>query len=75
MELCDFTLENYVLGAEMEPQSEALQKLGPRTYSMYNLSETSKIMEQLTSAIAFIHSKVEIHRDLKPRNGMDHSNL
>ena len=74
MELGDFTLENYVLGGKIEAPFEVLRNFGPDVYSTYNLSETSKIMEQLTSAIAFIHGKGEIHRDLKPRNGMDHSN-
>lgn len=29
-----------------------------------------RIMEDITSGIAFIHFHKEVHRDLKPRNGI-----
>lgn len=69
MELCDFTLEHYIAGRDIEPASELLRQLGPQAYTPYNIPEVYKIMQQITSAISYIHSKIEVHRDLKPRNG------
>jgi len=32
--------------------------------------EIARIMKDISSGLAFIHLQGEIHRDLKPRNGM-----
>jgi serine/threonine protein kinase len=60
MELCDFNLEQYLLD---KPIALFLRNgLGN--------TEILDIMTHLASGVEFIHSHGEVHRDLKPRNGM-----
>jgi serine/threonine protein kinase len=69
MEFCDFDLEYYLLGHTISRPSDQLR---PNPYAPYQPLQTAQILEQITNAIAFIHSKGEVHRDLKPRNGIVH---
>jgi serine/threonine protein kinase len=69
MESCDFDLEYYVLGHTISLTSDQLR---PSPYAPYQPFQTAQIMEQIANAIAFIHSKGEVHRDLKPRNGISY---
>jgi serine/threonine protein kinase len=62
MELCDLNLENYI-------NCEWPQIMKNRV--PYLATEWS-IMGDVLRGLAFIHSKQEIHRDLKPRNSSPH---
>ena len=64
MELCDFTLENYIRGDETPPllswEQVKLQKLFHTTISDIN--------GQILEGLIFIHGHREVHRDLSPQN-------
>jgi serine/threonine protein kinase len=57
MELCDCDLENY-----LRRQSA----LG----NVLNFGEICDIAGSISAGLAFIHSIGEVHRDLKPKNGL-----
>jgi len=69
MEICNLNLDDYILGGlkhvygiEKFYDSESIKEpLGCLSFL--------GIIQQITSGLAFIHSKGELHRDLKPRNG------
>jgi serine/threonine protein kinase len=71
MELCDFNLENYIQQQWEQSMQEKIpcftndDMLG----SQLKIAQIWNIMTDLSSGVAFIHLKGEIHRDLKPRNG------
>jgi serine/threonine protein kinase len=61
MELCQLNLEDYI------------RKLGKES-GLPNVQggegDIFDIMIQITSGMEFIHGHSEVHRDLKPRNGL-----
>lgn len=64
MELCDFTLTNYIYGNKM------MDKL-PCFDSLKNGSKVQQIwdtMMQIANGVRFIHERKYVHRDLKPSN-------
>jgi serine/threonine protein kinase len=60
MELCDFNLDDYILGVA-SPDVDLLDHDRRERYQ-------NSIMEQVLKGIEFIHSHDEVHRDLKPGN-------
>jgi serine/threonine protein kinase len=69
MELCDFDLKEYIESRhQYSSYTRVPEKLrgqgGMPSFEMWN------IMSQIANGVAFIHSHREVHRDLKPRNGM-----
>jgi serine/threonine protein kinase len=62
MELCDLNLEEY-----NKARWTVFQVQKP-AYKLRD-HETWVIMTQIASALAFVHSKDLVHRDLKPPNG------
>jgi serine/threonine protein kinase len=73
MELCDFNLEHYIT-VLWEPNNLEKMYSGWQTESTVDwssrLSEIWIIMSQIAHGVAFIHRQKEVHRDLKPRNGI-----
>ena len=72
MELCDFNLENYIF-RRLEPGlTETIDSFanpnlqGPGSHMI----PIWKIMLDICCGVKFIHNLGEVHRDLKPRNGM-----
>jgi len=78
MELCNQTLDNYIHKGRL---SEA--DLGTRqsndvvpVYATKNSSPLTKlrniwvIMGQVANGLEFMHARKQVHRDLKPRNGI-----
>jgi serine/threonine protein kinase len=61
MELCDKSLDQYISDFHSTPDTNALKE---STASIW------KIMRDITDGVSFIHSQLEIHRDLKPQNGI-----
>lgn len=57
MELCVWNLEYF-----MHQENNGLKRL--------SMQDVWDIMTQIASGVVFIHEQREIHRDLKPRNGM-----
>lgn len=73
MELCILNLEDYILGDIMS--SYGISKYVDPRSAEDNLGCLSLwgIIKQITSGLKFIHSHGELHRDLKPQNGMSTS--
>lgn len=70
MELCDLTLEVHLRQEWDEATAARLPYLSIPTSSRMKMSQILGIMEDVAAGVAFIHLNNEIHRDLKPRNGM-----
>jgi serine/threonine protein kinase len=62
MENCDGDLDRYIMGKE-NPSLNRESKLGGRILAIYN------IVEQILNGLVFIHSKGQIHGNLKSSNG------
>jgi len=67
MELCDFDLKEYLLSRGQPDQSRVPHECLPTEYGAVQVWD---IMRQIAEGVAFIHSHRQVHRDLKPRNGM-----
>ena len=67
MELCDFTLEKYIQGADVP----GLPKWGQfeEPISVFRARAICHINGQILNGLHFIHSHQEVHRDLSPQNG------
>lgn len=71
MEFCDLNLESYIYRkwppnmTELVPAFEEIDKLEPTK----KFSQTLSILSEIIDGVVFIHSRGEIHRDLKPQNG------
>jgi serine/threonine protein kinase len=68
MELCDLNLESWIerkWDQRIEPELRYFMANAP---SRMRLGQIWDIMEDITIGAAYIHSKQEVHRDLKPRN-------
>lgn len=68
MELCEMNLEDYM-------QEHIASKLGPKYLDPIVNDELSclslwGIVRQITSGLEFIHKHRELHRDMKPQNGI-----
>ena len=70
MECCDVNLEDYI---QRKWSAEMVTKMPYFTNdipSRMRMTQIWDVMEDVTSGLAFIHSQGEVHRDLKPRNGI-----
>jgi len=68
MELCDINLESWIERKWTEEIEKKLAYLTGDFPSRMRMTQIWDVMEDVTSALGFIHSEKEIHRDLKPRN-------
>ena len=68
MELCDINLESWIERKWTEEIEKKLAYLTGDFPSRMRMAQIWDVMEDVTSAVGFIHSQNEIHRDLKPRN-------
>jgi serine/threonine protein kinase len=68
MELCDINLESWIERKWTEETKKKLPYLTADSPSRMRMSQIWDVMEDVTSAVGFIHSQHEIHRDIKPRN-------
>jgi serine/threonine protein kinase len=64
MELCDQSLDRYISDFH-STQNTKLQNALKEGHA----TSIWKIMRDVTDGLSFIHSHLEIHRDLKPQNG------
>ena len=74
MEFCELTLYEYIYSPERTPL--VLQDSSP--YSKSNptangIGTICNIILQIADGLAFIHKHKEVHRNLKPSNGIDPS--
>ena len=69
MELCVLTLDEFINGGVR--RVFGLPRFFDSEYSDRELScfTLHTIMQNIASGLLFLHSKDEMHRDLKPRNG------
>jgi serine/threonine protein kinase len=72
MEICILNLDDYISGdfkirygiaKYLDPKSPDIDELGCLSFV--------GIITQFTNGLEFIHSKGQLHRDLKPRNSID----
>jgi len=56
----------YILVMELVKGGELFDKIGE--LSTYNEERVAKLIYQIVSALAFLHTKKIVHRDLKPEN-------
>jgi serine/threonine protein kinase len=68
MELCDINLEQYIYGDEASP-SPVPRFIGSAPSAM-KASQIWNIMCSIANGLTYIHDYEEIHRDLKPPNGI-----
>jgi serine/threonine protein kinase len=69
MELCDFTLNNYIQRSFKPRMVVKVPRLtDPELTSRARISHVWEIMEDVTKGVAFVHQNGYTHRDLKPRN-------
>lgn len=66
MELCELTLEEYIQG-KFKPLFGLSRYLDPKQPKERNIWA---VIYDIASGLAFIHKLGEVHRDLKPRNGL-----
>jgi serine/threonine protein kinase len=63
MQYCDFNLDCWIHGH----RSSKLERIMPRLEGN-RMTQIWNVMRDLTSGVAFIHSRSQVHRDLKPGN-------
>ena len=63
-------LASFIAGTWEEETMKRLPYMTASMPSRMRIAQIWDIMEDVTGGLAFIHSKGEIHRDLKPRNSM-----
>src|SRR5205814_198339 len=80
MELCDFTLDEYVHTMNSNESSFEIDGRSSSTFTLVSkncsLSEkwlnTWTIGSHITRGLEFMHTRNHVHRDLKPGNSIDH---
>jgi len=74
MELCDLNLETWITRKWDERIEKKLPYFTVDLPSRMRFWHVRGIMEDVANGTAFIHSRREVHRDLKPRNSGSHFN-
>jgi len=67
MELCDINLDDYIMRRWTPQHRESMAYFTDDVVAEERMSQAWKILEDITSGLAFIHFHKEIHRDLKPK--------
>lgn len=71
MELCDFTLEEYIHGKEVPRLKNWESIRSDKLFGAYELKfYVLEIAEEILNGLIFIHRHDEVHRDLSPQNGI-----
>ena len=70
MECCDVNLEDYIRRKWSAEMVKKMPYFTNELPSRMRMTQIWGVMEDVTSGLAFIHSQGEVHRDLKPRNGI-----
>lgn len=69
MELCDFSLQNYIDGIDVPMICGQQYHLATGSAEMEFLRLVN-IMNQVAKGLDFIHGNGEVHRDIKPSNSI-----
>lgn len=69
MELCVFNLNDFIRGCPQDIFTSPNYWNFPKEHDPLACFSLWGIIQQITKGLEFIHSKDEIHRDLKPHNG------
>jgi serine/threonine protein kinase len=69
MELCDMNLSDYIQSTTLADSSKSLPRFvkGGGTDSLLQIWT---VMSQIASGVEYIHCEHQIHRDIKPGNGV-----
>lgn len=70
MELCILNLDDFIRGCPHEIVTSPKYWTFPKERDPLACFTLWGITKQITKGLAFIHSQAEIHRDLKPQNGI-----
>ena len=70
MQLCDLNLDRYIAGAFPDPLPERLHRLKVPDTPRGRVQRALSILLDIAEGLAFIHTRQEVHRDMKPENGM-----
>jgi len=69
MEFCEMNLAHFIEGKwNVDPVTKLPRLTDNMSYSV-KVGQIWDVVEGITCGLTFIHSEMEIHRDLKPRNG------
>jgi serine/threonine protein kinase len=74
MEYCELDLDGWIQRHWSPEVEQKLPHLTGNVPSRTKMTQIWDVMEDLTKGVAFIHSKSQVHRDLKPRNSNSFSN-
>jgi serine/threonine protein kinase len=72
MEFCEFNLDTYI----QRKWTPEIKEKAPKLVGIdvlpecVRIAQAGKIMTDIAAGVSFIHSHKEIHRDLKPQNGI-----
>jgi serine/threonine protein kinase len=69
MELCSYNLETFILDRKDVPLSVSSRNIESDKL-LKRITSNLKILKQITAGLQFIHNQNEIHRNLKPTNGI-----
>jgi len=69
MELCDFNLEDYILGRQSVWHDTLMLPQRSDTDVIFKNRAAWTAMIQMNEGLCFLHDRHFVHRDLKPRNG------
>jgi len=69
MELCDLNLATFI-AREWSPSIQRdATPAGASVMPNERMEQVRNIMKDILNGVEFIHSRNEVHRDLKPQNG------
>jgi serine/threonine protein kinase len=70
MQFCDLNLHRYIAGAFPDPLPPQLDHLKNPQTPRAKVQRAMCILLDIAEGLAYIHTRREVHRDMKPENGI-----